>query len=95
MKFEGNVEYIRSVLAETVNFTKDREAYIESSDLSDKSDFKKYNKQVCKVDSQVPSHAVIDAYIKKFGKDYRYQMIEHPIKELRSRTEDNVVVGRA
>lgn len=95
LKFEGNVEYIRNVLAETVNITKDREAYIESKDLSDKSDFKKYNKQVCRVDSQVPSHAVIDAYIKKFGKDYRYQMIEHPVKELRSRTEDNVLVGRA
>ena len=95
LKFEGNIEYIRDVLKETVTATKDREGYIESKCLSDKSDFKKYNKQVNKNDSQVASHQVIDFYIKKFGKDYRYQLTEHPVKELQSREEDNTVVGRA
>ncbi len=95
LKFEGNVEYIRTVLKKTVTATKDRESYIESKDLSDKSDFKRYNKQVNKTDSQEPSHMVTDAHIKKFGKDYRYQMTDHPVKELQSRTEDNTTVGRA
>ena len=94
LKFDGNIEYIRAVLAETVTATKDREGYIESSKLPDKSDFKKYNKQVCKADSQVPSHAVIEAYIKKNGRDYRYQVSDHPIKHLQSRTEDNTEIGR-
>lgn len=94
LKFEGNIEYIRDVLAQTVNATKDRECYIDVSSVSEKSDFKKYNKQVNKVESQVPSHIVIETYIKKYGKDYRYQVTEHPIKELQSRTEDNTRVGR-
>ena len=92
--FEGNVEYVRNVIAKTVNMTKNREGYIDVSEFSDKSDFKRYNNQVNKSVSSVPSHMVIDAYIKKNGKDYRYQLTEHPIEELRDRTEDNTMVGR-
>ena len=95
LKFEGNIEYIRDVLRDTIHFTKDREAYIEASELDEKSDFKKYNKQVNKSENYVASHAVIEAYIKKNGKDYRYQVAEHPIPELDDRESDNTCVGRA
>ena len=94
LKFEGNVEYIRDVIRDTVHYTKDRENYIESAKLDDKSDFKRYNKQVNKSEACVPSHAVIEAYIKKNGKDYRYQISKHPIPELDDREEDNTRVGR-
>ena len=94
LKFEGNIEYIRDVLKQTVTATKDREGYIESKELSDKSDFKRYNKQVNKNESSEPSHVVIDTYIRKNGKDYRYQLTEHPIKELADRCHDNTTVGR-
>lgn len=94
LKFNGNIEYIREVLKNTVNMTKNREVYINSSDLTEKSDFKTYNKQVNKNASYVASHIVIEEYIKKFGKDYRYQVSEHPIKELENRTVDNTEIGR-
>ena len=94
LKFEGNIEYIREVLKQTVHMTKDRECYIEASELNDKSDFKRYNKQVNKSENNEPSHLVIDAYIKKNGKDYRYQVAEHPIEDLRDRSDDNTCVGR-
>ena len=95
LRFDGNIEYVRDVIAKTVGQTRDREGYVDASELSDKSDFKRYNHQVNKSESAVPSHAVIEAYIKKFGKDYRYQLTEHPIQELRDRTVDNTSVGRA
>ena len=94
LKFDGNIEYIREVLKSTVNFTKNREGYIKVSEVNDKSDFKKYNKQVNKNEKYVASHIVIEEYIKKNGKDYRYQLTEHPIKELQNRQEDNTCVGR-
>ena len=94
LKFNGNIEYIREVLKDTVCFTKDREGYIKASELNEKSDFKKYNKQVNKNESNVASHVVIDQYIKKNKKDYRYQLSEHPIKELQNRNEDNTCIGR-
>ncbi len=94
LKFNGNIEYIREVIKDTIHMTKDREGYIESKDLSDKSDFKKYNKQVNKAENNVASHLVIEEYIKKNGKDYRYQLTEHPTKELQDRSCDNTDVGR-
>ena len=94
LKFEGNVEYIREVLKNTIHLTKDRESYVDSRDLSPKSDFKKYNRQVNGGSSNDPCHAVIVAHIKKFGKDYRFETASHPIKDLSSRTEDNTDIGR-
>ena len=82
------------MLKKTVDFTKNREGYIKVSELNEKSDFKKYNKQVNKNDANVASHIVIDEFIKKNGKDYRYQLTDHPIKELQNRQEDNVCVGK-
>ena len=94
LTFEGNVEYIRSVIKNTIHLTKDRESYIDSRDLTPKSDFKKYNKQVNGGSSNDPAHEVIEKHIKKFGKDYRYETAVHPIKELQSRTDDNTTIGR-
>ena len=94
LRFDGNIDYVREVIESTVTFTKDREGYIDTKDLGDKSDFRKYNKQVCKNENQVPSHLVIKSHIEQFGEDYRYQTKEHPIEELSDRTEDNTCIGR-
>ena len=94
LKFDGNIEYIREVINNTIYYTKDRETYIDSRELSDKSDFKKYNKQVNKIDSIEPVHAFMEMYLKKNGKDSRYQISDHPIAELNDRTVDNTSVGR-
>ena len=37
---------------------------------------------------------VIEKAIKTFGRDYRYQDAEHPVKSLRDRQSDNVNVAR-
>ena len=42
----------------------------------------------------VMSHEVIGEYIRRNGQDYRFEVAEHPIPELRCRTEDNTQVGR-
>ena len=94
LRFDGNIDYVREVIESTVTFTKDREGYIDTKELGDKSDFRKYNRQVCKNENQVPSHLVIKSHIEQFGEDYRYQTKDHPIEELSSRTQDNTSVGR-
>ena len=94
LKFNGNIEYIREVLKNTVCFTKDRESYIDVKHLTDKSDFKRYNKMVNKNDVINPTHAFMELYLKNKGEDYRYQVTDHPIEELRDRTVDNTKVGR-
>ena len=40
------------------------------------------------------SHAFIEEYIRKNGKDYRFEVAPNPVPELRDRTMDNVCVGR-
>jgi len=94
LKFEGNIEYIRDVLKNTIHITKDKENYVDSRELSSKSDFKRYNKQVNGGSSNDACHAVIESHIKKFGKDYRFETAPHPIKELSSRVEDNTNIAR-
>ena len=42
----------------------------------------------------MPSHKVIEAYIRRHGRDYRYQIAPNPVPELRDRREDNTSVGR-
>ena len=42
----------------------------------------------------VMSHAFIEEYIRKNGKDYRFEVAPNPVPELRDRTMDNVCVGR-
>ena len=93
LKLKSNKEYIREVL-KSVRLTSEKEHTLKIDDLSDKADFFKYQKKVNARVSQVPSHAVIDKYISKNKKDYRYEDKAHPEKALRTRTEDNTEIGR-
>jgi len=45
-------------------------------------------------EKDVPSHVVIEKYIKKNKEDYRSQKKNHPLKELQDRKNDNICVGR-
>lgn len=94
LKFESNIEYVRSVLEKTVNYTKVREQYVLLNDLSSKADFFKYNKNNVKNGKNLPSHTVIEKHIKKFGQDYRFETKKNPIKELQDRKKDDTTVGR-
>lgn len=92
--FNGNINFVRDVLAKTVNITAHGEGYEDICALPSNSRFFKYNSSVTKPDSKIASHVVIEKFISKYGTDYRYETDENPIKELSNREEDNITVGR-
>lgn len=94
LKFTGNIDYVRDIIAKTVYLTKDKEGYKEVKSLPTNSLFCKYNKKVNSPTEKVPSHAVIDDYIKKNKQDYRFETKTHPIKELADRKKDNTSIAR-
>ena len=94
LQFHSNIEYVRSVLAGSVNLTAKREDYVEVSDLNDDAKFFEYQHQVNYKDNYVASHNVLYKYITDNRKDYRFEVAEHPIEELRDRKHDNTTVGR-
>ena len=94
LNFKSQKDYVREILAKTVNNTANRESYINVSKLDEKADFFIYQGKYIKNVEKMPSHVVICDHIAKFGEDYRVQDKEHPIKNLRSRKEDNVDIGR-
>lgn len=94
LSFEGNIDYIRGVLGKTINYTRDSEDYALIKDLSDKSNYFKYQKMNLKKIDKLPSHQVIVNHIKEFGQDYRYETKKNPVPELQDRTVDNTNVAR-
>ena len=94
INFRPQKEYVREIIAKTVNNTGNRESYINVKKLTEKSDFYLYQNKFIKNVDKMPSHKVIDDHIKKFKEDYRVQDKEHPLKALKSRTKDNVELGR-
>ena len=91
---ESNKDYVREVLENTVRNTSNQEEVVELTDLPENHEYFKYQSIVNDPVRSVPSHDVISNYIKKNGKDYRYQEGPHPIKELDNREKDNTEVGR-
>ncbi len=89
-----NIDYVRKILADTVQFTSDRENYVKLKDLPESADFFQFQKIINPTIDIVPSHNVIDMRIRRKGMDYRYEVAENPIPELRDRRVDNTSVGR-
>ena len=89
-----NIDYVRNVLKNTVQFTGDRECYTKLEKLDDKAEFFRYQKLIIPSEDIVQSHNVICDHINRFGCDYRYQVKEHPVDALANRKCDNTKVGR-
>ena len=89
-----NIDYVRKILGDTVQFTSDRENFIKVKDLPENADFFRYQRQINPNVQIVPSHNVIEGLINRRGMDYRYQVSLSPVPELRNRREDNTSVGR-
>ena len=89
-----NVEYVRNVLGNTVQYTSNREDYVKVSALSKDADFFRFQDTVNPSVQIVPSHCVISDYIRRRGADYRFQVAPSPVPELRNRRQDNTSVGR-
>lgn len=94
LSLHENIDYVRDILANTVQYTSVVEDYDMIENLSPDADFFAYQKILNEPINQVPSHCVIGTHIRNYGKDYRFNVAPNPIKELRSRTCDNVSVGR-
>lgn len=94
LSLHENIEYVRDVLGTTVQFTGQLEDYVNVNELPSDANFFQYQRIINPTTDIVPSHIVIDAHIRNYGKDYRYEVAPNPIKELRSRTSDNTSVGR-
>ncbi len=89
-----NISYVRDVLQNTVQYTSNREDYIRVRDLAEDSDFYRWQKLIEPTAQTTPSHNVIEAFVRKYGTDYRYQVAPSPVPELRDRRQDNTTVGR-
>ena len=94
LHFEGNIEYIRGVLKETINYTKHNEDYCLVGDLASNSNFFKYQKMNIKSPETIPSHEVIVNHIKQFGSDYRYENAKNAVEALQDRKKDNTTIAR-
>jgi len=88
-----NVEYVRRVLKNTVQFTSDREGYKNLKDMPQNADFIRFQEMINGNVRSVPSHNVIREYISRNGTDYRYQVSPTPVPELEDRKKDNTSVG--
>lgn len=89
-----NIEYVRNILCNTSSYTAMRESYIPVCEAPKDFDFFTYqnivNKDVC----TVPSHIVINKYLKCNECDFRFEVAPNPVEALRNRKCDNVCVGR-
>ena len=92
--FGENKEYVRHIIETTVYNTAYLENYVNINNLKDIKRFKFYQDTVNESSSMVASHQVIENAINLFGSDYRYEVAQHPITELRDRTVDNTTVGK-
>lgn len=89
-----NIEYVREIIAATVNNTALREEFIPVEQLPPDADFFRYQETINHNVCTVPSHKVIQKYLSKNLIDYRFEVAPHPIPALRDRKVDNTTVGR-
>ena len=98
LKLGGNKEYIRKVLGSTILLTADNTHekfdYKDIKKISDDHRYFDYQQYMSGNPERNPSHLVIQKAIEKLGKDFRYQDSDHPVKELRSREQDNTKIAR-
>ena len=89
-----NIGYVRKILGSTVQFTSVGEEYEKVELLPEDANFFRYQKKINPMMDIVPSHNVIEEHIRRYGRDYRYEIAPNPVEELRCRKEDNTSVGR-
>ncbi len=93
IKLKENIDYVRKVMND-VRLTGDKESYKKIDFLKDDADYFGYQGEVNKNLNNVATHKVIQTYIEKNGKDYRFEVKPSAEKKLRDRKEDNIDLGR-
>ena len=94
LSLHENIEYVRKILGDTVQYTSLKENYVKVKDLPKDADFFAFQDIIAPTVEIVPSHLVIDNFIRYYGSDYRYEVAKNPVPELRNRRVDNTNVGR-
>ncbi len=94
LNFHPTKDYVRDVLANQVTLTAQEEDFVDVDDLPSDYRFFEWNAHVNGEVQDVPSHCVIEDTMEAEGEDYRLEDAESPVPVLRSRTEDNTVLGR-
>lgn len=94
VRLHENIDYIRKVIRSTFDLTNDGEGYKRVSELPKTANFHVFTKNLNEPVSQVPSHRVIDDTIADRGTDYRFEIAENSVPELRDRKKDNTDVSR-
>lgn len=94
LKLNENIEYVRNIIATTTGNTQRLEDIVPLKELNDCAPFFYYQSIVNNNVPCVASHSVIKKHIEIKGYDYRYEIKEHPIRELRNRQCDNTSIAR-
>lgn len=94
LSLHENIDYVRKILGETVQYTSCKENYVRVKSLPEDADFFRFQEIANPTTKIVPSHNVIESFICRRGADYRFQVAPSPIPELRNRRQDNTSVGR-
>ena len=89
-----NIQYVRKVLETTAGNTQKKECVVPIGTLGKDDPFYLYQSKVNLPQDSVPTHEIIDRHIRCCGCDYRYETAPSPIPSLRSRTCDNIALGR-
>lgn len=90
-----NIDYVRDVLKNTVQYTTGKNnEYASVENLPQNADFFRFQRITNPTPEIVPSHLVIESYRCHHKEDYRYEVAENPVPELRNRRRDNTDVGR-
>ena len=89
-----NIDYIRHIIATTTGNTQKEEDVVPLGRLSENDPFFFYQHVMNDPLCEVASHVTIDARIRRKGCDYRFEIKENPLPELRNRRCDNTSIGR-
>ena len=88
-----NVDYVREILKDTVQFTGDGDDYASVNNIEKDHRFFSYNGIFTAPIKEESGHKVITDYIGERGEDYRYERCENPVMKLRPRDKDDTTVG--
>ena len=93
LMLESNIDYVRKVLC-SVQLTYKDKCPTPVQSLPTADPFFAYQDIVHESTDSAASHQVIRDAIARHRRDYRFQVAEHPVAELRERTSDNTQIGR-
>lgn len=72
LKFESNVQYVRDIISEQLDYNAKETEFVPGDKMSPDSNYQKYQKMVNK--GGVPSEEVIEKHIAEHGSDYRQEL---------------------